>query len=126
MDGLLKLAPDFAEFCRLLTAREVRFLIVGGYAVAAHGHPRLTGDLDVWLLVERENARRVVETLDAFGFSSSDLAAEDFQVPGRVVHLGYPPLRIDLLTGIDGVEFGACWERRIEIDLVDGSVPVIS
>lgn len=125
MDGRLRLDPDFAEFCALLTAHEVRFLIVGGYAVAAHGHPRMTGDLDVWLMVASDNAERVVRVLAAFGFAALGLEADDFRSPGRVVQLGYPPLRIDLLTSVDGVDFDHCWERRIDVPFDDTLVPVI-
>ena len=126
MDGPLRLDPDFAEFCASLTARQVRFLIVGGYAVAAHGRPRMTGDLDLWIMVERANAERLVAALEDFGFASLGLDPEDFEQPNRVVQIGYAPLRIDLLTSIDGVEFASCWERRIEVPLDNGLVPVIS
>lgn len=121
MAGPLRLDPDFVAFLRSLTARDVRFLVAGGYAVAAHGHPRYTGDLDVWLLVDEGNAGGVVAALSDFGFGALGLERSDFTSRGRVVQLGYPPLRIDLLTSLDGVEFEDCWPRRVEVE-VDGQL----
>lgn len=119
MAGPLRLDPDFVAFLRSLTAREVRFLVAGGYAVAVHGHPRYTGDLDVWLLVDEGNAAGVLAALSDFGFAELGLERADFTARNRVVQLGYPPLRIDLLTSLDGVEFEDCWPRRVEV-AVDG------
>ena len=121
----MQLDPDFSEFIAFLRAHDVRFLVVGGYAVAAHGHPRYTGDLDVWLLVSHENADRLLRALDDFGFGSLGLTAEDFTEPGRVVQLGYPPLRIDLMTSADGVSFEECWEQRLEVAIDGAPVPFI-
>lgn len=103
MGGTMELDPNFSEFIGLLRARDARFLIVGGYAVALHGHPRYTADLDVWLAADHRNAEAVLQALDDFGFGELGLTSEDFTTADRVVQLGYPPLRIDLLTSIDGV-----------------------
>lgn len=81
----MKLDPDFREFIECCVAREVRFLIVGGYALAAHGHPRFTKDLDVWLWLDRGNSRRLLDALDDFGFASLQLHEDDFDEPGMVV-----------------------------------------
>jgi hypothetical protein len=108
----MRLDPDFSEFIECCVRRDVRFLVVGGYALAAHGHPRFTKDLDVWLWVDQENARRLVAALDDFGFSSLGLTERDFIEPGTVVQLGHPPKRIDLLTSIDGVDFDECSAKR--------------
>ena len=117
---------DFKEFLECLAGRDVRYLVVGGYAVAAHGHPRYTGDLDLWVWTAAENAERLLTALDEFGLGSVGLVANDFTEPGRVVQLGYPPVRIDLLTSIDGVEFEGCFNRRVEV-VVDGlPVPFIA
>jgi hypothetical protein len=111
----MQLDPDFRAFVESFDRSDVRYLIVGGYALAAHGLPRFTGDLDVWVLVDQENASRVVRALEEFGFGGLGLAVADFNVPDSVVQLGYPPHRIDILTSIDGVEFSEAWERRLVV-----------
>jgi hypothetical protein len=116
---MLKLPNDLREFVRLLNSHEVRYLVVGGYAVAYHGWPRMTGDIDFFLEVSDENARKVEHVLTDFSFASLGLTARDFLQPGMVVQLGYPPNRIDLLTGLSGVEFADAWERRVTEE-VDG------
>jgi len=124
----MQLDPDFREFIECCIASEVEFLIVGGYAVAAYGHPRYTKDLDVWVLIDGTNADRLVDALGRFGFGSLGLTAADFSEPDTVVQLGYPPKRIDILMSIDGVDFADCRMRRTEMD-VDGMtspVPFIS
>ena len=109
------LDPDFSEFVACCIAREVRFLIVGGYALAVHGMPRFTKDLDVWVANDHANAQMLVLALEDFGFSRLDLRVEDFTEPDAVVQLGFPPLRIDLLTGVDGVGFDDCYPRRVVV-----------
>ena len=122
----IKFPPDFSEFLKSLTDHEVEFLLVGGFAVAIHGYPRATADMDVWIARNHENAARVVAALRAFGFDVPGLAAEMFEQTDRVVRMGEPPNRIELLTDIDGVAFDSC-SRRSEITYVDGvPVPVIS
>ena len=111
------LTRDFVEFIECCARRDVRFLIVGGYALAAHGHPRATKDLDVWVFIERDNAERLIAALDDFGMGSVGLGADDFLEPEIVVQLGYPPIRIDLLTSISGVTFEECWANRVLIDV---------
>ena len=122
----MELDPNFSEFIGLLHARDARFLIVGDYAVGFHGHPRYTADLDVWLLIERANAQAVVAALGDFGFGGLGLSEQDFVAEGQVIQLGYPPLRIDLLTSIDGVDFDDAYGRRVEVDLAGVTVPFIS
>jgi len=126
MDGTMRLDRDFSEFIGLLRAHDVRFLIVGGYAVAVHGHPRYTGDLDVWVLVDPINVDRLLRVLDDFGFGAVGLSRDDFLEPDNVVQLGYPPLRIDLLTSLDGVDFNECYPHRVEVDLGEVTAPFIS
>ncbi len=94
----MKLNPDFQEFLELFVSHDVRFLIVGGYALAAHGHPRYTKDLDVWVWPEPSNAERIVAALEDFGFGGLGLTSLDFQDPDVVVQLGREPQRIDILT----------------------------
>ena len=106
------LNQNFREFVGLLNEHEVRYLIVGGHAVAAHGYPRYTDDLDVWIECTPENARLLVQVLDDFGFTSRGLAENDFSEPDNVIQLGFPPQRIDLLTGLSGVSFKECYPAR--------------
>lgn len=106
------LSKDFKEFVGLLNAHGVEYLIVGGYAMALHGRPRQTGDLDLWVQRSPVNARRLLKALERFGFGGLGLIEADFTAKDRIVQLGYPPFRIDLLTGIDGVEFDEAWETR--------------
>ena len=112
------LNPDFKEFAELLNAHRVDYLVVGGYALAAHGHPRYTGDIDFWLDRGSDNIQRLLAALHAFGFGSLALKPDDF-APDTVIQLGQPPRRIDLLMGIDGVAFEDCFKRR-EVISVDG------
>ena len=109
---------DFKEFAALLNSNSVEYLLIGGYALAAHGHPRYTGDIDFWVSPERANVDRLLHVLAVFGFGSLGLKAEDFS-GDSVVQLGRPPQRIDLLTQIDGVSFVDCWVRRQRV-CVDG------
>ena len=121
----IELDRDFSEFIASFNAHEVRYLIVGGYALAAHGLPRATGDLDAWVWVDEENAQRVLAALEDFGFAGLGLTAGDFRQAGRVVQLGYPPYRVDILTSIDGVQFHAAWPRRLVVDVGGVRMPVI-
>ncbi len=102
---------DFKEFAELLDAHRVEYLLVGGYALAAHGHPRYTGDIDFWVSQDPRNVERLLEALKHFGFGSLGLEAKDFG-PDVVVQLGHPPRRIDLMTTLDGVDFTECFARR--------------
>jgi len=119
------LTSDFKEFAQLLLSNEVEFLIVGGYALAAYGHPRYTGDLDFWVGTALENGQKILKTLQDFGFSSLQLTAHDFTLKGQVIQLGYPPRRIDLLTAIDGVDFNACCTRRLVMEIDGLQLPFI-
>lgn len=119
------LSKDFKEFVALLNAHGAEYLVVGGYAMAVHGRPRQTGDLDIWLKRDHENALRVMAALQEFGFGGLGLSVVDFEVPEQVVQLGYPPFRIDLLTDIDGVAFEAAWSSRFEYQLGDLCIPFI-
>lgn len=119
------LNPDFSAFVRSLDAEAVRYLVVDGYAVVFHGHPRYTKDFDVWVDATADNAVRLVAALDACGFGALGLRPEDFVEPDTVIQLGYPPARIDILTSIPGVTFGDCHARRV-VAVVDGlAVPFI-
>ncbi len=111
---------DFREFIELLIEHQVEYLIVGGYAVGVHGHPRYTGDLDIWINRSGSNATKMVLCLHDFGFAFSILTEDDFMKEGKVIQLGYPPLRIDILTDIEGVFFEDAFKNRscFELDSI--------
>ncbi len=109
----MTVAKDFEEFFELCNKHGVEYLVVGGYAFALHAHPRYTGDMDVFVRCSESNARLIINTLAEFGFELSSLTWQDFAVSGRVVQLGYPPLRIDIMTAIDGVTFDDAWSRKV-------------
>jgi len=111
------LNQDFKEFIQFLNDNQVRYLVVGGYAVAIHGHPRYTKDIDIWIEISPENANNLLRALEQFGFGSLGLKSEDFLTPDQIIQLGYPPNRIDLLTTIDGVIFENCYPLRLEVSL---------
>ncbi len=115
------LNPDFKEFIQSLNDNQVRYLVIGGYAVALHGYPRYTKDIDLWIQMEPENAARMLKALEQFGFSSLGLQAADFLVPDQIIQLGYPPNRIDLITTPPGVEFESCYAARVDVE-IDGIV----
>lgn len=110
-------SQDFKEFIELLIKNKAEYLIVGGYAVGVHGHPRYTGDLDIWLNPSQQNAELILKSVNEFGFSSFNLTVSDFTKPGNVIQLGYPPLRIDLLTAIDGVTFEECFQNMRQVTI---------
>ncbi len=101
----MEVQKDFREFLELLNEHEVKFIIVGGYALAFHGAPRFTGDIDVFVKQDQENAKRILHALADFGFSSLDITIDDFQNQDNVIQLGLPPVRIDLITSISGVSW---------------------
>ena len=108
----IRLPTEFREFLKLLNSGSVDYLVVGGYAVAFHGHPRATGDLDLWIATSPENVARVRRALGEFGFSKELVASAPLDVAGKVIRMGNPPLRIELLTSVSGVDFDACHRRR--------------
>jgi len=119
------LNKDFREFIESLNSNKVKYLIVGGYAIAFHGHPRYTKDLDVWLELSKDNALNIMKALKDFGFGDLDVVKEDFLHEGMVVQLGYPPNRIDLINSPDGVDFAECYASRIKIKIDDLEISVI-
>lgn len=101
----MTLEPDFEDFIGLLNKHKIDYLVVGGYAMAFHGRPRYTGDLDIWINISESNANGMLVVLKEFGFSSLQFSKEDFLKENIINQIGYPPLRIDILTSIDGVSF---------------------
>ena len=108
---------DFREFIELLNENEVDYLIVGGYALAVHGIPRYTQDIDFWIRTNQKNIKKILKVLKDFGFASIDLKEEDFLDKDNVIQLGYPPNRIDLLSEIDGVVFDEAFKERTIIEI---------
>ncbi len=108
----MRLPTDFKKFLKLLNSGGVEYLVVGGYAVAYHGHPRSTGDLDIWIATSPENVARVRGALTEFGIAEDLAASAPLHVAGKVIRMGMPPLRIELLTSISGVVFDDCYCRR--------------
>ena len=122
----MNLNQDFQEFVELFVAHEVQFLVVGGYALAAHGHPRYTKDLDVWVWLGPENAQRIIAAIEEFGFGDLGLSAEDFQEPDVMVQLGHEPQRIDILTYASGLNFHEAYKNRVYFTIGEIQVPFIS
>lgn len=116
----MQLASDFEDFIKLLNKHAVEYLVVGGYAMAFHGRPRFTGDLDIWVNISESNAEKMLVVLAEFGFSSLGYRREDFLKENIINQIGYPPLRIDILTSIDGVTFSEAivHKRIIDIDSI--------
>ena len=119
-------SKDFKEFAELLIKHNAEYLVVGGYAVGVHGHPRYTGDLDIWLNPTESNAQKILQAVNEFGFSSYGLTTKDFTKEGNIVQLGYPPLRIDLLNQIDGVTFSECYKNKKEVSIEGLKINFIS
>ena len=109
----MEIQPDFKELLILFNKHAVDFLIVGGYAVAMHGAPRFTGDIDLYINPVAENAKRILMALAEFGFAALDLNESDFQKPDYVVQLGVPPVRVDILTSISGVSWSQAWQGKV-------------
>jgi hypothetical protein len=116
---------DFVELLRAFVAADVRFLIVGAYALALHGRPRATGDLDVWVEASPENARNVMAALAAFGAPMGDISAADFARPGVAYQIGVAPGRIDVLTDLTGLTFDEAWSDRLRHAFGDVEVDFI-
>jgi hypothetical protein len=119
-----RIPRDFKEFLKSLAAHNARFLLIGGYAVNAYGYVRNTVDMDIWIASDPDNLRRVLQAIRDFGFPAApdDLLHEN----DAMVRMGLPPLRIEVLRTISGVEFEDCWPRRVIIDDDDLRIPAIS
>ena len=115
----IRLPPDFKEFLKLLKEHNVRYLLIGGYAVGYHGYPRATADMDIWVAMQSENAEKVVLVLRKFGFDVPELSAELFLKDKQIVRMGVPPVKLEITTSISGVEFDECYQERVT-DILDG------
>lgn len=119
-------SKDFRDFISLLNKHKVEFIVVGGLAVQHHGYPRFTGDMDIWIRKSEENAIKCVTVLAEFGFASLGFTKEDFLKKDFINQIGSPPLRIDLLSDIDGLTFDECYTNKVQIDRDNLSVPFLS
>jgi len=119
------LNPDFRDILSEFCGAGVEFLVVGAYALAAHGLPRATGDIDLWVRCSPENAVRVLTALRRFGAPLEDVTEQDFTSPGTVLQIGVTPRRVDVLTTIDAVEFEEAWPARIAVEIDGLHVPVL-
>ena len=117
--------PDFLDMLRALFDAEVRFLIVGAYALNVHTKPRATGDLDIWVDPSLENSHRVINALRDFGAPLQDVTAADFERPGVTFQIGIPPLRIDVLTELTALRFDEAWKDRVVLPVGPFSVPFL-
>lgn len=115
------LAQDFEDFIRLLNKYAVAYMVVGGYALAFHGKPRYTGDLDIWINISEDNAVKMLKVMKDFGMSPLGFEKEDFLRTGYITQIGYPPLRIDILNNIDGLEFTEAIKNMQQVE-TDGLV----
>ena len=123
---MVELPPIFSEFLAALNSRRVEYLLIGGYAVAAHGHARYTADIDVWVRLSEENAARTYSAVCDFGFAAADLSPRLFLDEGRMTRMGRAPLRIEILNAVSGVEFDDAWSRSVSMTLGGVDVRVIS
>jgi hypothetical protein len=121
----MNLSKDCKEFIALLRSEGVDFLVVGAAALAAHGRPRYTGDIDLWIRCDTKTSKRMERVLERFGFGSTGLRAADFAEPNKVIQLGVAPNRVDILTGLTGLEFDAAWNSRIDLPLDDETLPFL-
>jgi hypothetical protein len=118
--------PNFRELLSEFCEAKVEFLLVGAHAVAVHGLPRATGDLDVWIRSSSENSKRVWSALIKFGAPLSGIAEHDFQTPNTIFQMGRPPARVDVLTTLDSLEFDEAWTNRIEVEVEGLKIAVLS
>ena len=121
----MDLAPDYDEFCGLLTAHTVEFVIVGAHALALHGAPRFTGDLDILVRPTEANGRRLLAAIAAFGFPTAPLCAADIAVGSKVIEMGVAPVQIHVISHIDGVTWDDVWQNRVVGPMGSRSVPYI-
>lgn len=116
---------DFLDFLKLLNQHRVTYLLIGGYAMAAHDEPRYTKDLDIWVKREEANAERVIDAINGFGFKSLNLTREDFLTNTQFIQLGVAPIRIDITSEVSGITFDEAFSKRIIVELDNIVIPVI-
>ena len=105
------LPQDFRDFLKLLNSKKIEYLLIGGYAVGYYGYPRATADMDIWIAIGKENAKKITKAIKDFGLKTPDLCEAVFLEPGKIIRMGYPPIRIEVFTKISGVNFEECFSR---------------
>ena len=120
----IRLPNDFKEFLKLLNSANAKYLVIGGYAVAYHGYPRSTVDLDIWIGTNADNAAKILAVVEDFGFGAALPALEVFTEEDQMIRMGIPPLRLEILTTITGVDFDECYDQRVagSLDGVDAKI----
>jgi predicted nucleotidyltransferase len=124
--AMIQLPPDFKEFLKLLNDKRVEYLVIGGYAVGYHGYIRATGDIDVWVAPNAENAAKTIAALREFGFDMPDSAEQLLLMPDNILRMGVPPVRIEVLSSISGVSFDECYAERLMAVIDNVEAPIIS
>ena len=122
----IELHPDFKEFLKYLNSQKVEYLLIGGYAVGYHGYPRATGDIDIWIAISEENACKILIVLQEFGMPVDIQKKELFLDKDKIIRMGVPPVRIEILTGISGRDFQDCYSRREQIEVDGIKINIIS
>lgn len=122
----MEINQDFSDLFAALNANKVEYLVVGAHALAAHGHVRATKDIDVWVRASLPNAPKIMAALAAFGAPLDSVSEKDFSESGLIFQIGVAPVRIDILTEVDGLEFGEAWSNRIETKFGDQDCYVLS
>ena len=124
--AMIQLPPDFKEFLKLLNKHKVEYLLVGGYAVGYYGYPRATSDMDIWIAVKQTNANKIVTALNEFGFDSPQLTTDLFLEENKIIRMGVPPVRLEIITTISGVDFDSCYQQKkhgkidgVEVNIID-------
>lgn len=120
------LNEDYKEMLQLLSEEDVKFIVVGAYALAAHGFPRATGDIDIWIEPEINNVKKVMNVLKRFGCPLFELTIDDLLIKGTVFQIGVAPRRIDIITSIDGVEFSEAWDDCVKVQVEGIQIPILS
>jgi predicted nucleotidyltransferase len=115
----IALPPDFKDFLKLIKSKNIKYLLIGGYAVGYHGYPRATNDMDIWIAIDSVNAELLVQVLKEFGFDTPQLSKDLFLEENKIIRMGVAPIRIEILTSISGVNFEECYQKKVA-DEIDG------
>jgi hypothetical protein len=126
MRSTILISKDFREFAELLEKNAVKYLIIGGFAVNFHGYPRYTKDIDIWIMIDKDNIKNLLKALDQFGFGSLGLSENDFSKEENIIQLGYEPNRIYILVSVEGLDFGSAYENKVVTEIESTKLNFIS